>query len=173
MKMDQGKFDKFFMDTAKGMAEMSSCIRLKVGAVLTLNNRLIGSGYNGTPSGFKHCDELNDHLDLNTMDGRNKHHSFSSKFEIHSEVNAIIDMAKRGLSPEGSTLYVTTAPCQDCAKLVIAAGVKRVVYAEEYDREKYKDPFMDLSITLSPDILYEELSGIKILQLAGIKVEKV
>lgn len=159
------------MDTAILFADMSTCNRLKVGAVVVKNRRIVSSGYNGTPSGFYHCDETNSDLDYSKEEDRVKHHSFSEKFEIHAEMNAILDMAKRGLSPADSTLYITTAPCKNCAKLIIVSGITRVVYLNAYDREKISSPgrwdFND------DDFWYvDDMSGVDILRVSGIQVDK-
>jgi dCMP deaminase len=167
-KEKQDKLDQFFMKTAINASEFSHCVRLKVGCVITKNNRIISTGYNGTPESFYNCDDVNAKLDLTSQEDKIKHHSFSEKYEIHAEMNAIIDMAKRQESPVDSTVYITTAPCHNCAKLLIAAGVRRVVYLEAYDLETIKNA------TLSDDdIWYGELSGIDILKLAQIKVDQV
>jgi dCMP deaminase len=169
------KLDKFFMQTAVNAAQFSHCIRLKVGCVITKNDRIISTGWNGTPKDFYNCEEINTNLDLNNPADRIKHHSFSEKFEIHAEVNAIIDLAKREYSPEGATIYITTAPCHNCAKLIIACGIKRVVYLDDYDREVIKH--IELNRFIDPKdqdkIWYGDLSGIDILKLATIDVEKI
>jgi deoxycytidylate deaminase len=120
------------------------------------------------PSGFYHCDETNDHLDYSLAEDRDKHHSFSEKFEIHAEMNAILDMAKRCVSPVGSTLYITTAPCKNCAKLIIVSGIQRVVYGAEYNRERILETF---ELDKKEDLWYEDLAGADILKIAGIQIE--
>jgi dCMP deaminase len=133
---DQKTLDRLFMDVAFKFAELSTCKRLKVGAIITKNNRIISSGYNGTPTGFAHCEDVHTDIEFDNAENSKLHHIFSEQFETHAEMNALLDMAKRGLSPEGATLYTTICPCKHCAKLVIAAGIKRVVFADYYDRDK-------------------------------------
>jgi dCMP deaminase len=164
------KLDAFFMTTAKNAAEFSHCRRLKVGCVITKNDRITSTGYNGSPENFYNCDDINSKLDLTNEAYSLKHHSFSEKYEIHAEMNAIIDMAKRQMSPVGTTVYITTAPCHNCAKLLIAAGVERVVYSDSYDREIVKD--LVLTEETAEEIWYGQLSGVDILKVAGVRVEK-
>ncbi len=103
---------------AKIWAENSYCIRRQVGALLVKDKMIISDGYNGTPAGFENiCED---------EDGKTK------PYVLHAEANAISKIAKSGNSSNGATLYVTTSPCIECAKLIIQAGIKKVVYAEPY-----------------------------------------
>ena len=111
-------FDKNYLDMAEIWAKNSYCKRRQVGALLVKNRMIISDGFNGTPSGFENqCEDEN-----NT----------TKPYVLHAEANAITKVAKSGNSSEGATLYITTAPCIECAKLIIQAGIVRVVYAEEY-----------------------------------------
>lgn len=111
-------FDKNYLDMAAIWAKNSYCKRRQVGALLVKNKMIISDGFNGTPSGFENqCEDEN-----NT----------TKPYVLHAEANAITKVAKSGNSSEGATLYITTAPCIECAKLIIQAGIIRVVYAEEY-----------------------------------------
>ena len=111
-------FDKNYLDMAAIWAKNSYCKRRQVGALLVKNRMIISDGFNGTPSGFENqCEDEN-----NT----------TKPYVLHAEANAITKVAKSGNSSEGATLYITTAPCIECAKLIIQAGIVRVVYAEEY-----------------------------------------
>ena len=103
---------------ARTWAENSYCQRRKVGALLVKDQMIISDGYNGTPSGFENCCE-----DANNV---------SLPYVLHAEANAITKVARSNNSSEGATLYVTASPCMDCSKLIIQAGIKRVVYGEEY-----------------------------------------
>lgn len=103
---------------AKIWAENSYCIRRQVGALLVKDKMIISDGYNGTPAGFENiCED---------EDGKTK------PYVLHAEANAISKIAKSGNSSDGATLYVTTSPCIECAKLIIQAGIKKVVYAKPY-----------------------------------------
>ena len=111
------KFDHSYLEMASVWAQNSYCKRRKVGALLVKDRMIISDGYNGTPSGFENiCEE----------DGVTK------PYVLHAEANAITKVAKSGNSSEGATLYVTASPCLECSKLIIQAGIKRVVYRDEY-----------------------------------------
>ena len=103
---------------ARIWAGNSYCVRRKVGALLVKDQMIISDGYNGTPSGFENCCEI----DENT----------TKPYVLHAEANAITKVAKSSNSSLGSTLYVTASPCMECAKLIIQSGIKRVVYRREY-----------------------------------------
>ena len=99
-------------------AENSYCTRRQVGALLVKDKMIISDGYNGTPSGFDNvCEDGND---------------VTFPYVLHAEANAITKVARSNNSSEGSTLYVTTSPCMECSKLIIQAGIKRVVFSELY-----------------------------------------
>ena len=130
------KFDDKYLQMAAIWAENSYCKRRKVGALLVKDRMIISDGYNGTPSGFENvCEE----------DGVTK------PYVLHAEANAITKVAKSGNSSDGATLYVTASPCLECSKLIIQAGIKRVVYRDEY----------------------RLTDGVDLLRRAGIQVEKV
>ncbi|HON18783.1 MAG TPA: dCMP deaminase family protein [Salinivirgaceae bacterium] len=110
--------DTRYLRMARIWAENSYCKRRKVGALLVKDRMIISDGYNGTPSGFENeCEE-----DPDT----------TKPYVLHAEANAITKVAKSSNSSHGATLYVTAAPCIECAKLIIQAGIKRVVYSEMY-----------------------------------------
>lgn len=120
---------------ARIWAENSYCKRRQVGALVVKNKAIISDGYNGTPSGFENiCEDEN---------------NLTKPYVLHAEANAITKLARSHNSSDGATLYVTASPCIECAKLIIQAGIKRVVYSEHYRLE----------------------DGIKLLQRANIKVE--
>lgn len=142
-------WDETFLKIASTFASRSTCIKRQVGAVLVKDLRILSTGYNGTPSGFFNCEDVFKDKDLNKgvinrgwydsfqgIDHVNRecinHHDFSEKYEIHAEQNCIAFAARNGVSTGDCTLYVTTAPCVHCAKLIIAAGIKRVVYKDDY-----------------------------------------
>lgn len=110
--------DNRYMRMARIWAENSYCTRRKVGALLVNNKMIISDGYNGTPSGFENvCEDDN---------------NVSKPYVLHAEANAISKVARSNNSSDGATLYVTASPCIECAKLIIQAGIKRVVYGENY-----------------------------------------
>lgn len=114
----QTKRDHLYMKMAYTWSENSYCERRKVGALMVKNQMIISDGFNGTPSGFEnHCEDDN---------------NISFPYVLHAEANAITKVARSNNSAEDATLYVTASPCMECAKLIIQAGIKRVVYGEKY-----------------------------------------
>ena len=114
----QLKLDKRYLEMTKIWAENSYCKRRKVGALIVKDKMIISDGYNGTPSGFENICE----------DENNK----TKPYVLHAEANAITKVAKSNNSSNNSTLYVTTSPCLECSKLIIQAGITRVVFTERY-----------------------------------------
>lgn len=110
--------DRRYLRMARIWSENSYCERRKVGALLVKDKMIISDGYNGTPSGFPNVCEDSDNRTL--------------PYVLHAEANAITKVARSNNSSEGSTLYVTASPCIECAKLIIQAGIKRVVFSELY-----------------------------------------
>ncbi len=116
--MDETKFDHSYIEMAGIWAKNSYCKRRQVGALIVKERMIISDGYNGTPSGFENvCEDET---------------GATKPYVLHAEANAISKIAKSGNSSEGSTMYVTASPCLECAKLIIQAGIKRVVYKDEY-----------------------------------------
>lgn len=114
----QETFDKRYLEMAQIWAGNSYCKRRQVGALIVKDKMIISDGYNGTPSGFENiCEDEN---------------NVTKPYVLHAEANAITKVAKSSNSSEGATLYVTTSPCLECAKLIIQAGIKRVVYSQKY-----------------------------------------
>ena len=131
------KFDHSYLQMAAVWAKNSYCKRRQVGALIVKDRMIISDGYNGTPSGFENiCEDES---------------GATKPYVLHAEANAITKVAKSGNSSEGATLYVTASPCMECSKLIIQAGIKRVVYKDEY----------------------RLTDGIELLKKAGITVEKV
>lgn len=114
----QDKFDLVYLRMAHIWAENSYCKRSQVGCLIVKNKTIISDGYNGTPAGFPNDCEDCENRTLPTV--------------LHAEANAITKLAKSTNSAEGATLYVTLSPCFECAKLIIQAGIKRIVYSETY-----------------------------------------
>ncbi|MFN2114115.1 MAG: deoxycytidylate deaminase [Anaerolineae bacterium] len=114
-------WDTYFMDIARAVASRSTCDRATVGAVLVRDKRILTTGFNGSPSGQEHCDDVG-HLLVNGHCVRT----------IHAELNAIIQAALHGISLRGATCYVTHFPCHGCAKALANSGLARLVYGEPY-----------------------------------------
>ena len=113
--------DLRYLRMARIWAENSYCERRKVGALVVKDKMIISDGYNGTPSGFENiCEDEN---------------NITKPYVLHAEANAITKLARSSNNSDGSTLYVTAAPCIECSKLIIQSGIKRVVYAEKYRLE--------------------------------------
>ncbi len=114
--------DLRYLRMARIWAENSYCIRRKVGALVVKDKMIISDGYNGTPSGFENvCEDDN---------------NVTKPYVLHAEANAITKLARSSNNSDGSTLYVTAAPCIECSKLIIQSGIKRVVYGEKYRLEE-------------------------------------
>jgi len=127
--------DMRYLRMAKIWGENSYCERRKVGALVVKDKMIISDGYNGTPSGFENvCEDEN---------------NVTKPYVLHAEANAITKIARSGNNSDGSTLYVTDAPCIECAKLIIQSGIRRVVYAKNY---RIQD-------------------GVELLRRAGVEVE--
>ncbi|MDE5849970.1 MAG: dCMP deaminase family protein [Muribaculaceae bacterium] len=113
----QRQLDERYLRMAQIWSENSYCVRRKVGALIVRDNMIISDGFNGTPSGFPNvCEENN----------------VTFPYVLHAEANAITKVARSNNSSEGSTLYVTASPCMECSKLIIQAGIKRVVFSDLY-----------------------------------------
>ncbi len=123
--------DKYFMKIAEVVSLRSTCLKRKVGAVLVKDSHILSTGYNGAPSGFSHC-TINTCIRQNLKSGEKPELCRG----VHAEINCIIQAAIHGTSIMGeTTLYSTHFPCMSCLKLLINAGIKRIVYKEEYNME--------------------------------------
>lgn len=114
----QKLLDQRYLRMARIWAENSYCKRRQVGALVVKDKMIISDGYNGTPSGFENVCEDEDNV--------------TKSYVLHAEANAITKLARSSNNSDGSTLYITDSPCIECAKLIIQAGIKRVVYANKY-----------------------------------------
>ncbi len=120
-------WDQYFMDIARKVATRSTCLRRQVGAVLVKDKRILTTGYNGPPAGLDHCEEcLRDKMDVPS--GQRMELSRA----IHAEQNTLVQAARHGINVHGATLYCTTEPCFTCTKMLINAGIEKIVYLEEY-----------------------------------------
>jgi dCMP deaminase len=122
-------WDQYFMQIAEVVGKRSTCLRRQIGAVIVKDRRILTTGYNGAPSGLAHCIEIGCLRDkLNIPSGTRT----ESCRALHSEMNAIIQAAQYGVSTKGSTLYCTHQPCSVCARMLINAGITKVVYMGSY-----------------------------------------
>lgn len=122
--MARPSWDEYFMELAQVVAKRSTCNRRSVGAVMVRDKRILTTGYNGSPPGQPHCHDVGCLM----LEG----HCVRA---IHAEQNAIIQAAMYGIDLRGSTCYVTSAPCVHCSKMLIAVGVKRIVFLEDYTED--------------------------------------
>lgn len=133
----QERYDRTYLKMASEWASLSHCSRKQVGALLVKNGMIISDGYNGTPSGFPNeCEDENGETQW---------------YVLHAEANAITKIARSNNSAEGSTLYITMSPCKDCAKMILQAGIKRLVFQTGY----------------------KDTSGIDFLTSAGIEIVQI
>lgn len=133
------RYDKVMLETARLFGNLSYCEKKKVGAVIAKDGRILATGYNGTVSGFDNTCETYDFLNDKLV---------TSPYVIHAEQNALMFCAKNGIPTDGTTMYITLSPCETCAKLIVQAGIKRVVFLE----------------------YYKDLGGLEFLQLAGVEL---
>lgn len=137
----QERYDKAYLRMADSWSTLSHCSRKKVGAIIVKDDMIISDGYNGTPSGFDNCceNEIGE----------------THWYVLHAEANAILKVAKSTNNSNGATLYLTLSPCKDCSKLVLQAGIKRVVY-----QKAYKD---------TSGVVFLKEAGVEIIQIENIE----
>ena len=139
----QERYDKAYLRLAREWAKLSHCNRKQVGAIIVKDATIIADGYNGTPTGFENqCEDEN---------GETKW------YVLHAEANAILKVARTTNNANGATLYLTNSPCKDCSKLVLQAGIKRLVYIH-----KYKD---------ESGLLFLEKAGLDICQIQDLELD--
>jgi dCMP deaminase len=147
--MDRPSWDEYFMGIAKLTSERSTCLRRKVGAVIVKDKQVVATGYNGAPKGIAHCDEMGGCLREKLGVPSGERHELCRA--LHAEQNAIIQAATSGQSVDGATIYITHQPCVICAKMIINAGIRKIIVDEGY-----------------PDDL-----AVEILDEAGLKIVKM
>ena len=128
-RRERPSWDQYFLQLARQAASRSTCLRRQVGAVLVRDKRLLATGYNGSPRGTTHCNDagcLREQLGIPSGERQELCRA------IHAEQNAIIQAALHGVSVKGATLYCTNHPCVICAKMIINAGIARIVIADDY-----------------------------------------
>lgn len=147
--MNRPSWDEYFMQMAELTATRSTCLRRQVGAAIVCDRHVVATGYNGAPRGIAHCEERGGCLRQQMNIPSGERHELCRA--LHAEQNAIIQAAALGQSVEGATIYITHQPCVICAKMIINAGIKRIIIKNGYPDEMAVD----------------------ILQEAGIKIEKM
>ena len=126
-------WDECFMEIAEIVKTRSTCMRRQIGAVIVKDNRIITTGYNGAPSGSRHCTEIGTYYRQEHNIPSGERHEMCRA--LHAEQNAIIQAARIGNTTDGATIYVTNQPCVICAKMCINAGIRRIVYKDSYPDE--------------------------------------
>lgn len=143
--MERPDNDEYFMEMAHLVAKRSTCLRRHVGAVLVKDKRVLSTGYNGSPKGTLHCEVKGCIREQMNVPSGTRHELCRG---VHAEQNAIIQAAYFGVSVDGSTIYTTTYPCSMCAKILINAGIKEVVYSEGYVDDLSKNLFAETNILI-------------------------
>jgi len=143
--MQRPPWDQYFMDITRLVATRSSCLRRQVGALLVKDRNILATGYNGVPSGISHCDSTGCLREKLNVPSGERHELCRG---LHAEQNAIIQAARHGVNIDGATLYCTTMPCIICSKMIINAGIVRVVYAEGYADELARDMIQEAAIVV-------------------------
>lgn len=143
--MERPSWDEYFMELAHVVASRSTCLRRKVGAVLVKDKNILTTGYNGTPSGLRHCDETGCLREKLKIPSGQQHEICRG---LHAEQNAIIQAAKHGVNISGSTLYTTDSPCVICAKMVLASGIRTIYFAKGYPDELALEMFKEAGVAL-------------------------
>ncbi|MEA4902722.1 dCMP deaminase family protein [Desulfitobacterium sp.] len=129
MQKKRPSWDNYFMKMAQVVSERSTCLRRQVGAVIVKDKQLLSTGYNGSPTGLQHCAEVGClRQKLNIPSGERTEICRA----VHAEQNALVQAAKHGVEINGADLYTTYQPCVLCTKMIINAGIKRVIYANPY-----------------------------------------
>lgn len=145
--MTRPSWDEYFLQIAKLVASRSTCLRRQVGAVFVRDKRMLATGYNGAPSGLKHCEEVGCIREREGVPSGERHELCRG---IHAEQNAILQAAQFGISLRDSMLYCTTQPCVLCAKMLINTGIKRMVvlggYPDSLAREMLDEAGVDIVV---------------------------
>ena len=127
--LQRPEWDDYFMDIVDIVKNRSTCLRRQVGAIIVKDHRILSTGYNGAPSGCRHCAEIGCLRESMKIPSGERHELCRAS---HAEQNAIVQAAKYGVSIDEGTIYVTAQPCVICSKLIINAGIRRVVYSGDY-----------------------------------------
>jgi dCMP deaminase len=135
-KLVRPSWDRYFMEIAMLVSSRTTCLRRRVGAVIVKDKRLLSTGYNGAPMGLKHCAEIGCLREKLGVKSGEKHELCRA---IHAEQNAIIQAATFGVPLLGASIYITHFPCVLCSKMIINAGIKRIVYSQGYPDQMSRD----------------------------------
>ncbi len=151
--MTRPSWDEYFLEIARLVKTRSTCLRRQVGAVFMRDKRLLATGYNGAPSGLKHCEEVGCIRDREGVPSGERHELCRG---IHAEQNAMLQAAQHGVGLSGCILYCTNQPCVLCAKMLINAGVKRIVTLSDYPDKLSREMLDEAGV----EIRVEELDSV-------------
>ncbi len=135
-KLLRPSWDQYFMDIAALVSSRTTCLRRQVGAVIVKDKRVLATGYNGAPVGLKHCAEIGCLREKLGVKSGEKHELCRA---IHAEQNAIIQAATFGVPLQGASIYITHFPCVLCSKMIINAGIERIIYSQGYPDQMSQD----------------------------------
>ena len=141
--MPRPAWSEYFMAITKLVARRSTCMRREVGAILVKDKRILATGYNGAPAGLKHCEEVGCLRESASIPSGERHELCRG---LHAEQNVIIQAAYHGIPIVGSTLYCTNKPCVICTKMIINAGILKIIYEEGYNDDLADQMLMEANI---------------------------
>lgn len=147
-------WDEYFMEIVELIKSRSTCLRRQVGALIAKDKRILATGYNGAPIGCKHCEEVGCLREKYKVPSGQRHELCRA---IHAEQNAIVQAAYSGVSVKGATLYVTNQPCVLCAKMIINAGIEKIVFKGDYPDDIAMELLKEASVRV---IKYENIKKI-------------
>ena len=142
---ERPSWETYFMDIACLVAKRSTCLRRAVGAIIVKDRRILSTGYNGAPSNIRHCGEVGCLREQMKVPSGERHELCRG---IHAEQNAIIQAAYHGVSIKGADLYCTNLPCSICAKMIVNAGIRKIVYQSGYADSLSRDMLAEAEIEL-------------------------
>lgn len=143
--IERPSWDEYFMHLAFEVSGRATCLRRAVGALLVKDRRILATGYNGVPTGLRHCEEVGCLRERLGVPSGQRHEICRG---LHAEQNAIIQAARHGINIQGSSIYITTQPCSVCTKMIINAGIGEIVYAEGYPDRLSLDLLADTDIVV-------------------------
>jgi dCMP deaminase len=144
-KTNRPGWDEYFMRAAYLVSERCTCLRRKVGAVLVKDKQILATGYNGAPSGITHCEVTGCLREQLRVPSGERHEICRG---LHAEQNVLLQAARHGVSVKGSTLYISNAPCSICAKMIINAGIKEVVFCNDYPDRRARSFLKEAKVKL-------------------------
>lgn len=137
---------EYFMDITRLVSKRATCVRRRVGAVIVKDKRILTSGYNGAPTGLRHCQEVGCLRQKNNIPSGQRHELCRG---LHAEQNAIIQAAYHGISIKNATLFCTTLPCSICLKMLINAGIKKIIFEEGYPDDLTESLLKEAEISIT------------------------